>query len=74
MMLMVWPSALRMAMEVKMDNGIEIAMITVLRQSPKKIRIMSAVSKAAITASRTTPTMESVTKTDWSVKSSRLSP
>src|SRR6201987_3184829 len=69
MMLMVWPRALRMAMEVKMDNGIEIAMITVLRQSPKKIRIMSAVSRAAIAASRTTPIIESVTKTDWAVKS-----
>src|SRR5580704_9948539 len=69
MMLMVWPRALRTAMEAKMDNGIEIAMITVLRQSPKKTRIISAVSRAAIAASRTTPLMESETKTDWSVKS-----
>src|SRR3984893_3653071 len=65
-MLMVWPVRLRLAREGKMDNGIEIAIITVLRQSPKKIRIMSAVSRAAIAASRTTPIMESVTKTDWS--------
>src|SRR5258708_6571886 len=69
MVLMVWLRALRTAIEAKMDNGMEIAMITVLRQSPKKIRIMSAVSKAAIAASRTTPIMESVTKTDWSLKS-----
>src|ERR1700732_2405578 len=68
-MLMVWPRALRMAIEVKMDNGIEIAIITVLRQSPKKIRIMSAARRAEIAASRTTPVMESVTKTDWSVRS-----
>src|SRR5258708_8059685 len=62
--LMVWPKALKTAIEAKMDNGIEIAMITVLRQSPKKIRIMTAVSRAAIAASRTTPSIESVTNTD----------
>src|ERR1700756_3205410 len=72
--LIVWPRALKTAMEAKMDNGIEIAMMIVLRQSPKKIRIMTAVSIAAIAASRTTPLMDSITNTDWSVKSWRLSP
>ena len=57
MMLMVSPSAARQMIEVRIDSGMEIAMISVLRQLPRNSRIMSAVSAAAITASRTTPEM-----------------
>ena len=41
-------------------------MITVLRQLPRKIKIITAVRLAAMTASRTTPLMAARTKTDWS--------
>ena len=41
-------------------------MISVLRQLPKKIRIISPVRQAAMIASRTTPLMEARTNTDWS--------
>ena len=41
-------------------------MISVLRQLPRKIRIISAVRQAAIIASRTTPLIEARTNTDWS--------
>ena len=51
-------------MEHSIDSGIEIAMITVLRQLPRNTRIMMAVRHAAITASRTTPLMEARTKID----------
>ena len=42
MMLMVSPSALSTMIEVRIDSGIETAMISVLRQLPRKTRIMSA--------------------------------
>ena len=41
-------------------------MIRVERQLPRKIRIMSPVSVAAITPSRMTPLTASLTKEDWS--------
>ena len=50
--------------EARIDSGIEMAMIRVLRQLPRNSRIMSAVSSAAITASRTTPLMAPRTNTD----------
>ena len=53
-------------MEVRIERGIETAMISVLRQLPKKIRIISPVRQAAMTASRTTPLMEARTNNDWS--------
>ena len=43
MMLIVSPSALSMMIEVRIDSGIEIAMISVLRQLPRNSRIISAV-------------------------------
>ena len=42
MMLMVSPSALSTMIEVRIDSGIETAMISVLRQLPRKTRIISA--------------------------------
>ena len=43
MMLIVSPSALRMRIELRIESGIDTAMISVLRQSPRKSRIISAV-------------------------------
>ena len=55
MMLMVSPRALRQMIEVRIESGIETAMITVLRQLPRKIRIINPVRHAAMMASRSTP-------------------
>ena len=66
MMLMVSPSADRQMIEASIDSGIEIVMISVLRQVPRNSRIMSAVSAAAITPSRTTPLIAARTNSDWS--------
>ena len=41
-------------------------MMQVLRQLPRKMRIIAAVSSAAITASCTTPWIAAFTKMDWS--------
>ena len=66
-MLIVSPSARRAAMsEHRIDSGIETAMISVLRQLPRKSRIISAVRQAAMIASLTTPLIEARTKSDWS--------
>ena len=43
--------------EARIESGIEMVMMSVLRQLPRNKSIMSAVSAAAITASRTTPEM-----------------
>jgi hypothetical protein len=40
--------------EARIESGIEIAMISVLRQLPRKSRIIRPVSAAAMIASRTT--------------------
>src|SRR2546430_2805177 len=40
-------------------SGIEVAMMSVLRQLPRKSRIISAVRQAAISASRITPEIRS---------------
>ncbi len=66
MMLIVSCSALSAMSEVRIESGMDSAMISVLRQLPRKSRIISAVSAAAITASRTTPEIAARTKTDWS--------
>ena len=66
MMLIVSPSALSTMIELRIDSGIETAMMTVLRQLPRKTRIISAVRQAAITASRSTPSIDARTNTDWS--------
>ena len=65
-MLIVSPSALSTMIEVRIDSGIETAMISVLRQLPRKSRIISAVRQAAMMASRTTPWIEARTNSDWS--------
>ena len=54
-MLMVSPRALSTRMEVRIESGMETAMISVLRQLPRKSRIISPVRHAAMTASRMTP-------------------
>ena len=66
MMLMVWPSRLSVITEVRIESGMETAMMTVLRQLPRKRRIITAVRQAAITASRITPFTAARTKMDWS--------
>ena len=66
MMLMVSPSRLRAMTEDRIESGMETAMMTVLRQLPRKTRIISAVRQAAMTASRITPLTAARTKMDWS--------
>ena len=61
MMLMVSPSALITMIEVRIESGIETAMMTVLRQLPRKIRIISPVRQAAIVASFKTPSIDART-------------
>src|SRR5208337_3520781 len=68
MMLIVSPIALNAIIEVRMAKGIEVAMIRVLRQLPRKVRIMKAVRHAAIRVSLTTPVIALRTKIDWSAK------
>ena len=58
MMLIVSPSALSTMIEARIDSGIETAMISVLRQLPRNSRIISAVRQAAMTASRSTPSID----------------
>jgi hypothetical protein len=64
MMLIVSPIALNAMIEVRTAKGIEVAMIRVLRQLPRKVRIMNAVKHAAISVSLTTPLIAPRTKTD----------
>jgi hypothetical protein len=64
MMLIVCPMAERHAIEARIDSGIEIVMIKVLRQLPRNSRMSSPVNAAAITASRITPLMAARTNTD----------
>jgi hypothetical protein len=63
-MLKVSPSALRTSTEVKIESGIDVAMINVLRQFPRNSKIIAAVRQAAITASRNTPLMAARTNKD----------
>ncbi len=55
MMLMVSPIAYNTASEVRIESGIEMHTISVLRQLPRNSRIINPVSMAATTASFTTP-------------------
>ena len=55
MMLMVSPRKLSTMTEVRIESGIETAMIRVLRQLPRKSRIIRPVRQAAMIASRITP-------------------
>ncbi len=49
-------------MEARIDNGMEMKMMTVLRQLPRNSRIIRPVRQAAMVASRTTPEIEARTK------------
>ena len=73
-MFSVWPMAERAATEHNTDSGIEVAMMIVERQEPRKSRIINAVSAAAMTPSRMTPEMAAFTKTDWSLMRLILKP
>ncbi len=64
--LKVWPRALSVMMEQRMESGMEMAMTSVVRQLPRNKRIMPAVRQAAVSASRTTPWMAARTNRDWS--------
>ena len=64
MMLMVSPSAERQATEARIDSGMEIVMIRVLRQLPRNSRISSPVRPAAMMPSRMTPPIAARTNTD----------
>ncbi len=66
MVFMVSPIALSTMIELRIDSGMEIAIISVLRQLPRKSKIINAVRLAAMTPSRRTPMMEALTKIDWS--------
>ena len=64
MMLIVSPSALSTRIDDKIESGIETAMISVLLQLPRKIKIINPVRQAAMPASRITPLIEARTKMD----------
>ena len=64
MMLMVSPSADRHAIDARIDRGIEIVMIRVLRQLPRNSNMSRPVRALAITASRITPEIADRTNTD----------
>ena len=61
MTLSVSPSQLRTMMETRMESGMEMMTMRVLRQLPRKRRIMRAVRPAAMQASLTTPSTEART-------------
>src|SRR3984893_5587144 len=64
MMLIVSPIALNTMMELRIASGMEVAIIIVLRQLTRKVRIMKAGSHAAIRVSHTTPLIALRTKID----------
>ncbi len=64
MMLIVSCRKLSTITEVRMESGMEMAMMSVLRQLPRKIRIIRPVSAAAMMASRMTPLIAPRTKID----------
>ena len=74
MMFRVSPASASMAMAARMASGIEVAMMTVERQVPRNSRIIRLVSRAAITASETTPPMAFSTNRDWSLTRAMLRP
>src|SRR5262245_1338168 len=65
----VCPSAPRRIIEEKIARGIETAAISVLRQLPRKSRIIRAVRQAAIRPSFSTPSIAARTNSDWSKSS-----
>ncbi len=60
----VCPRAARHTHETRIDRGIDVTTMSVLRQLPRNRRIISAVSPAAMSASFTTPPIAARTKTD----------
>ena len=58
--------------EVRIDKGIDVTTIRVLRQDPRNSRIMKAVRQPAMAPSWRTPVMAARTKTLWSNKKSTL--
>ena len=64
MTLRVWPTALRIATDVRIESGIDVSTTRVLRQLPRKSRIMTPVKHAAIAPSVSTPVMAARTKSD----------
>ena len=62
----VCPSRDRIKIDTRIDSGIEMQMMIVLRQEPRNSRIIAAVKPAAITASFNTPMIDAQTKIDWS--------
>ena len=66
MMLMVSPSAVSTASDVRIASGIDTRTIRVERHEPRNSRIIAPVSPAAMSASRTTSEIAPDTKTDWS--------
>ncbi len=64
MRLIVSPVAPSMMMEARIDSGMEMAMMSVLRQLPRNSSTIMAVSAAAMSASVTTPLMAARTNTD----------
>ena len=53
-------------MLTRIESGIDTTMMSVLCQLPRKSRIMTAVRHAAISASRSTPSIAARTNSDWS--------
>jgi hypothetical protein len=64
MVFIVSPIALRTMMELRIESGIDIAMMSVLLQLPRNRRIINAVRQAAMIPSRKTPSIEARTKRD----------
>ena len=64
MMLSVSPRAASVAIEPSTESGIEVAMMTVERQLPRKSSIMRLVSAAAMTPSWMTLLTAALTNTD----------
>ena len=64
--LMLCPSAARHMIDTRMDNGMDVATTNVLRQLPRKSRIIAAVRSAAMIASRSTPRSDARTYSDSS--------
>ena len=68
MMLMVSPIACNTRIDEKIDRGMEMAIMVVIRQLPKNNKSIKAVKSAAIKASWITPFTAALTKIDWSLK------
>ncbi len=64
--LSVSPNSESVITETRMASGIDTTITSVDRHEPRKRRIMSPVSAAAMAASRSTPCTDARTNTDWS--------